>query len=174
MSSIKKCIVVAFANDRVIGVNNTLPWHLPEDLKHFKALTLGHPMIMGRMTYDSIGRPLPGRETIVVTRNESWSVDSDHVSAVTSLDAAIELGESHARRMGVDRMMIVGGAGIYRQSLPICDELYVTQLDLDVDGDAYFPEIDFEQWRLENCSDYVSEGDAKIPYSFLDYRRKRS
>lgn len=171
MTKIKKSIVVAKSNNNVIGADNTLPWHLPEDLKHFKRLTLGHPIVMGRLTYESIGRPLPGRKTIVITGNTSWSPNADGVQIVSSVEQAMVAGEEQAKLMDVERVMIVGGAGVYRQCIDVCDELFVTALDLDIKGDAFFPEINLDEWKVLERSDRVSESDDKVAFSFITYVR---
>jgi len=170
----KKIIVVAKSANNVIGVDNTLPWHLPEDLKHFKQVTLGHPLIMGRLTYESIGRPLPGRKTIVVTRDPNWSAGHEAVHTASSIDAAYACAERLAEEMGVDAVMIVGGAGIYQQTLSDCDELSVTQIDTEIEGDAFFPELDSGQWVIVERSDHISSADEKLRFSCLRYSRWHS
>ncbi len=135
-------LVVAMGSNRVIGAGGTLPWHLPEDLAHFKRVTLGHPMIMGRTTYDSIGRPLPGRTTIVVTRQRDWSADG--VEVAHSLDEAI----ARAAELD-DAAFLVGGAQVYAEALErdLVDALVVTRVRSAPEGDAYFPRVDWEGWR---------------------------
>ena len=127
------------AANRVIGVNNTLPWHLPEDLAHFKTTTMGGCLIMGRKTFDSIGRPLPGRRTIVITRNKNWA----HSGCETAgeIDAALALAAQDSRPI-----FVVGGAQIYEQTLAIAKRIVVTEVALDVAGDAVFPVIDLGVW----------------------------
>lgn len=135
-------LVVAMGSNRVIGAGGTLPWHLPEDLAHFKRVTLGHPMIMGRTTYESIGRPLPGRTTIVVTRQPAWSAEG--VEVAHSLDDAIAL----AARLD-DETFLVGGAQVYAEALErdLVDTLVVTRVRQAPEGDAWFPAIEWERWR---------------------------
>ncbi len=135
-------VVAAVAANGVIGADGDLPWRLPEDLAHFKQLTMGHPMIMGRATFDSIGRALPGRTTIVVTRNPAWSADG--VETVASLEAALErAGELD------DDIFIVGGGQIYEQALAsdVVDLLCITRVAASPEGDVRFPAIDWERWE---------------------------
>ncbi|RMG12375.1 MAG: dihydrofolate reductase [Deltaproteobacteria bacterium] len=133
-------LIVAVGRHRVIGKAGDLPWHLPEDLKHFKATTMGHALIMGRRTFDSIGRPLPGRRCIVVSRQADLAIPGAEVAH--SLEAAIAL----ARR--TDPMpFVIGGGMLYEAALPLATHLYLTEVDRAVDGDTYFPEIDEGQWQ---------------------------
>ena len=155
-------MIVAMAENRAIGKNNDLPWHLPEDLRHFKALTMGKPMIMGRKTFESIGRPLPGRRTIVVTRNMDWHTEG--VDVADSLEGAIQMAEM------AEEIMIVGGAQIYTQAMPHTDRLYVTEVALEVDGDAFFPEFDRREWREVAREDHAA-AEGKPAYSFVTYER---
>lgn len=153
------CLVVAAAKNNVIGVNNELPWHLPKDLQYFKKLTLSKPIIMGRKTFDSIGRPLPGRENIVITRQQQWAHDG--VRVVHDLDAAIAL----ARELSPDAdVMIIGGAEIYRQALPVADKVFLTRVDAVLDGDAFFPALDSTQWRETSCEEHGAC--ERNPYSY--------
>ena len=141
-------LIVAMANDRVIGIDNTLPWRLPADLKRFKATTMGKPIIMGRKTWDSIGRPLPGRLNIVISRNADYPAEGAKV--VTSLEAAITLAEQEA----ADEIMIMGGANIYEQAMPLVNKMYLTLIDLNIKGDAWFPKYDPSLWnvaQVEHC-----------------------
>ena len=133
-------LIVATANNNIIGKDNTMPWHLPADLAYFKKTTLGKPIIMGRKTYDSVGRPLPGRTNIVVTRDPAWAAEG--VVAVQSLADAIVRAEQQALLDGADAVMVVGGAEIYRLALPQADRIVLTRVHGEVSGDAYF---DLEQ-----------------------------
>ena len=126
--------------DRVIGLNGDLPWHIPEDLKHFRRVTMGHAIIMGRVTHESIGRPLPGRQNIVITRKDGAHFDGCQVAA--SLDEALKL----AREAGDDEPRVVGGGAIYALALPLATKLFLSEVDMDVSGDTYFPEIDPGEW----------------------------
>ncbi len=154
-------VVAALARNSVIGVNNTLPWRLPEDIKHFKALTLGHHLIMGRKTYESIGRPLPGRTTVIVTRDPAYRAEGCLVA--TSIDAAIDA-------CGDDpELFCVGGAQLYAQVLPRADLLYLTEIQADYAGDAWFPEFEPVLWR--ECERRENIGQDGLVYHFVTYRR---
>ena len=154
-------VVAALARNRVIGSNNTLPWRLPEDRKHFEALTLGHHLIMGRKTYESIGRPLPGRTTVIVTRDPAYRAPGCLLAA--SIDAAIDA-------CGADpELFFVGGAQLYAQVLPRADRLYLTEIQADYAGDAWFPEFDPALWR--ECERRENIGQEGLVYHFVTYRR---
>lgn len=155
-------VIAAMARNRVIGVNNTLPWRLPEDLKHFKALTMGHPIIMGRKTFESIGKPLPGRSTVIVTRDSGYRVEG--CLSATSIDAAI------AACAGEPEIFIVGGAELYAQVLPRADRLYLTEIQADYAGDAWFPAFDRDAWQ-ETARDCHVNPDG-LRYDFVTYRRR--
>jgi dihydrofolate reductase len=160
-------IVVAISRNGVIGQDNQLPWHLPEDLKYFKQLTMGKPIVMGRKTYESIGRPLPGRTNIVITRNARWQAEG--VTVVNSLEAAIKTAEQACIDSGASEAMVIGGSEIYRQALDRADRLYITEVNVEIEGDAYFPDINYAQWnQLERvCGDDA----ASLEHSFLVYGR---
>lgn len=162
-------LVWAMARNGVIGRDNKLPWYLPGDLKYFKRVTTGKPAIMGRKTYDSIGRPLPNRTNIIVTRSSGFSADG--VRVVGSLDEAYDIAKADAEINGVDEIIVMGGAEIYRQALPHADRLYVTQVHADVEGDTYFPEVDWSQYREIGREDYQAEGSNPYDYSFLVYEK---
>jgi len=158
-------IVAAMANQRVIGADNRLPWRLPADLKRFKALTMGHVLVMGRKTFDSIGRALPGRVTIVVTRQPDWRVEG--VERAGSFDEALA-------RAGEREVFVVGGAEIYALALPRADRMHLTVIDADFEGDVRFPAFDEAAWRLvaeERCAP-----SAEFPhaYRYLTYEAARS
>ncbi len=131
-------LVAARARDGAIGLDNALPWHLPEDLQHFKATTLGHPIVMGRRTFESIGRPLPGRRTIVVTRDPGWT----HAGC----ERAASLDDAIARCAGLPEVFVVGGGQLYAEAMPRADRLIVTDVAIDVRGDTFFPPIDPTRW----------------------------
>ena len=156
-------IIVAMASNRTIGINNTLPWRCPEDLKRFKALTMGHHMIMGRKTFDSIGKPLPGRTTVVVTRNHELKIEGCIV--VYSLDKAI------AACAGDEEVFIVGGAELYTQAMPLVDTLYITEIRQNVEGDAHFPEFDKTEWLEVAREECCQETPQALEYHFVTYRR---
>ncbi|MDP3607767.1 MAG: dihydrofolate reductase [Methylophilus sp.] len=155
-------MIVAVANNGVIGVNNTLPWHLPEDLKRFRALTMGHHIIMGRKTYESLGRLLPGRTTVIVTRNVGYQVDGAVV--VHSLDDAMRFCKQD------EELFLIGGAQLYQDGLPHVQKLYITRVDIEVEGDAFLPEIDWDAWTLIEKKDHLSA--SGLRYSDLTYLRK--
>jgi dihydrofolate reductase len=157
-------IIVAMAKNRTIGVDNTLPWRCPEDLKHFKALTMGHHMIMGRKTYDSIGKPLPGRTTVVVTRNEGLQIEGCLM--------AHSLEQSIAACAGDEEVFVVGGAELYTQALPLVDTLYITEIQQDVEGDAHFPAFDKAEWQEVSREVRKQETPQPLEYHFVCYRRK--
>ncbi len=159
----KLAIIVAVAKNGVIGRNNQLPWHLPQDLKYFKAVTLGKPVIMGRKTYESIGRPLPGRINIVISRNSAWVANG--VEVAHSFDEAVQV----AKRFDASETMIIGGAEIYRSALPAVQRVYLTRVDLTPEGDAFFAELDPAKWSL--VSSIEGEADASARHTFLIYDR---
>src|SRR5688572_13271277 len=132
-------IIVAMSRNRVIGANGAIPWHLPEELKRFKSVTMGHPIIMGRKTYESIGRLLPGRTTVIVSRQPAYRVPGAIV--------AHSLGEAIAACNGDDEIFVIGGAEIYAQALARADRIYLTTVETEVAGDATFPEFDLKDWR---------------------------
>jgi len=128
----------------VIGLDNRLPWHLSEDLQYFKSVTMGKPIIMGRKTFDSIGRPLPGRCNIVVTRNSNWSEPGVKVAQTT--DQALLLGQQACKESGGDEVMVIGGEQIYRATVTSADRIYLTEVDVDIKGDAFFPDFNRDAW----------------------------
>lgn len=155
-------LVVAMDAQRGIGVDNELPWHLPEDLAHFKRVTLGHPIIMGRKTFDSIGRPLPKRRNIVVTRNPGWSHEGVEVAG--SLEQAVALA-------GDEAASIIGGAQIFKESMAIADRMIVTHIDGVYRCDTFFPEIDPAQWG-EMAREEHRSADG-VDFAFVTYERKK-
>lgn len=162
-------IIVAQAENRVIGINNNLPWHLPEDLRYFKRVTMGKPIIMGRKTFESIGRPLPGRTNIVVSRDTAYQ--PENVKVVNSLEAAKELAESICMVNGCDEAMVIGGAQIYEQALPLADRLYLTQVHAEVKGDALFPAFHPGDWAEVGREDFSADGPNPYDYSFIVLQR---
>lgn len=166
----KLAIIVAAAKNGVIGINNRLPWHLPQDLKYFKSVTMGKPVIMGRKTYESIGRPLPGRVNIVITRNESWNASAD-VVVVHTLEAAIDAAKSQAAaQAGLDEAIVIGGAQIYKEALLLVDKVYLTEVDLEPEGDSFFAPLDQRVWLCESAT--PGDSSAPVAHQFLVYRRK--
>ncbi len=162
-------MIVAQAKNRVIGRQNKLPWYLPGDLKYFKQVTMGRPVIMGRKTYESIGKPLPGRLNVVITRDPTYRLEGAKV--VHSLAEAIELSESQAFIDGVEEAMVIGGEQIYAQALPLAERLYVTQVHAEVEGDALFPELVLSDWDELGRDDFKAEGPNPYDYSFVVYQR---
>lgn len=142
MTPLRISLIVAQGLNRVIGCNNSMPWHIPEDLQYFKRTTMGKPVIMGRKTFDSIGRPLPKRPNIVVTRQPEWQADG--VKVTNSLEQALSLAPTMCNS---SEIMIIGGAEIYRQALPLANRLYITQIKASFEGDAFFPEWDVTEWK---------------------------
>ena len=156
-------LIAALGENRVIGVDNSMPWHLPGDFKYFKATTLGKPIIMGRKTWDSLGRPLPGRLNIVVSRQTDLALEGAEV--FPSLEAAVERADAWAREHGADELMLIGGAQLYAQGLAQADRLYLTRVALSPEGDAWFPAFDENQWKLVSNLPNPAEGD-KPAYNF--------
>jgi len=155
-------LIAAVAANRVIGVNNALPWRIAEDLKRFKALTLGHPIIMGRKTWESLGRALPGRHNIVITRNPDYCAES--ATVVTSLTDAI------ATCANEETAFVIGGADIYAQTLPLAQRMELTEIHAEVAGDAYFPVFSCLDWSELKREPHVSlDG---LAYDFVSYQRK--
>lgn len=164
----KLAIIVAAAKNGVIGCNNQLPWHLPQDLKYFKSVTLGKPVIMGRKTYESIGKPLPGRPNIVITRSKDWSA-AEGVIVARSFEQALFEATSLLTAESADEAIVIGGAEIYRLALQLADRVYLTHVDIEPEGDAFFSELDSAQWCLE--SRVGGDAAASIPHEFLVYVR---
>lgn len=162
-------VIVAAADNGVIGRNNALPWHLPEDLRYFRRVTMGKPVVMGRRTFESIGRPLPGRTNIVITRNREFSAAG--VRVVSSLDEALELAADIAMIDGVDELVVIGGAEIYRAAIPRADRLYVTEVHAQVEGDAHLPAIDWSRWQERERERHQADGANPYNYSFVTYER---
>lgn len=159
-------LVVAMADNGVIGRGGDLPWRLPEDLKYFRAVTMGKPIVMGRRTYESIGRPLPGRANIVVTRNPAFHAAGVDVAATPA--NALRLAERRAAEAGVAEIMIIGGAEIYRAVLPYADRIYLTEVHDAVEGDTVFPEFDRSEWRETSREDLTSESGVDISFVVLE------
>lgn len=158
----KISIIVAMSKNNVIGANNALPWHISEDLKRFKSLTMGKPIIMGRKTFDSIGRPLPGRKNIVITRNTDLKING--VDVVSSVDNAFSLIKDE------EQVFVIGGEEIYRIFLDHATHLYVTEIDSVLEGDAYFPQFSANYWREISREKSVNE--EGLHFSFVDYQRQ--
>ncbi|MBA3755155.1 MAG: dihydrofolate reductase [Nitrosomonas sp.] len=170
MTSLRLSILVAMARNRVIGQNNKLPWHLPADLKHFKCLTMGQTIVMGRKTYESIGRPLPGRTNIIITRQKSYEVPGAIVA--NSIEDALLMCEEIGT---TDREhFIIGGEELFRQTLGVCQRMYVTEIQRDFKGDTFFPEFDSEDWEEIQRDKHFSDSDNNMEYHFVILDRKVS
>lgn len=163
-------MIVAMASNGVIGRDNQLPWHLPNDLKYFKATTMGKPIVMGRKTYESIGRPLPGRPNIVISSDPTFQAEG--VLPASTIDQALALGKQTARDIGVSELMIIGGSQVYKALLPAVDRLYLTEVHAEVEGDSYFPCLNFEQWQELERELFVAEGGNPFDYSFVIYQKR--
>ncbi len=165
----KLAIIVAMARNRVIGNKNQLPWHLPEDLKHFKQTTMGHTIVMGRKTYESIGRPLPGRNNIVLTRNQEFQAQG--VSIIHNLNEIL-----HAKDIAEnEEIFIIGGAQLYTKALPHTETLYLTLIDRDFAGDTHFPEIDLHNdFKIIEESELKLSTSSELPYRFIKAIRSAS
>jgi dihydrofolate reductase len=162
-------MIAALSRNRVIGVDNQLPWYLPEDLRFFKRMTQGKPLIMGRKTFASIGRPLPGRLNIVVTRNPDFHHDG--VRVCHSLEAALALADQQATIDAAEEIMVMGGGELYAQALPFASRLYLTEVDIEVEGDARFPELDRREWDVvQRVAGESAPGQPA--YAFVEYRRR--
>jgi dihydrofolate reductase len=167
--SVAVAIIAAIAENGVIGDGNHIPWRLPGDFAHFKRMTMGKPLIMGRKTFESIGRPLPGRTSIVVTRQEGYQPDG--VIVISSLEAALDHAQEIAKADRANEVMIGGGAEIYRQALPFADRMYLTQVMLQPPGDILFPPIDFEQWKAGGEIDVAPHPNDTAAFRVRVYRR---
>ena len=152
--------IAAMADNRIIGKNNQLPWHLPADLKHFKALTTGHPILMGRKTFESIGRPLPNRVNIILTRNPNYTATGCII--VTSIEAALN---AH------NELFVIGGADVYRECLPHVQHLYLTIVHHHFDGDTYFPELNMHEWQESSRIRHEPDAENAYAYSFITLQR---
>ena len=169
MSQPRIHLVAAMTQDRVIGRDGAMPWHLPRDLAHFKAVTLGHPVIMGRLTFESIlaslGRPLPGRHNMVISRSQPEVPDG--VGVYSSVDEAID----QCKVNGADVVDVIGGGQIYAMTLPMADRLHLTLIDADVAGDTWFPDIDLSQWRVVHTDTQPADDQNAYPMTFVTLDR---
>lgn len=159
----KLSLIAAMAHNRVIGHKNQLPWHLPADLQHFKAITLGKPIIMGRKTFEAIGKPLPNRTNIVMTTNSSWSAEG--VVVVGSWEQALKACGS------AEEAMVIGGEQLYRQALPRADKLYITLIDADIQGDAFFPDWSVSDWHEVERSTRAADEKNAFNMEFIAFSR---
>jgi len=157
-------IIVAMTEDRVIGQNNQLPWHLSEDLKRFKKLTMGHTIVMGRKTFESIGRVLPGRKNIILSRDQNLKIEGGVVAH--SLEEAVQLSASE------EEIFVIGGANLYEEALPAADKIYLTLIHQDFIGDAYFPEYDLgQEFRELSREEFKAGSDRDFDYTFIVAQR---
>ncbi|PWK27955.1 dihydrofolate reductase [Arcicella aurantiaca] len=161
----KLSLIVAVAENHVIGNNNQLIWHLPNDLKQFRRLTTGHCIIMGRKTFDSIGKPLPNRTSVIISRNPDFKIEG--CITVDSLENAI----IEAQKIENEEAFIIGGAEIYRLSLPLVDKIYLTEVHHSFEGDTVFPEIDKSIWQETHREDFTTDEKHQYPYSFVELSR---
>lgn len=163
-------LIAAMDRNRVIGVDNQLPWYLPEDLKFFKRLTQGKPLVMGRKTFTSIGRALPGRLNIVVTRDRTF--EAPGVRVCHELASAFDLADQQALIDGVEEIMVIGGEQIFEQALPWASRLYLTEVDIEVEGDSRFPEWDPAQWQQTQRVPAQQRQAGQPDYAFVEYVRR--
>jgi dihydrofolate reductase len=161
----KISLIVAMASNRAIGLNNQMPWHLSADLKKFKKITMGAPILMGRKTYESIGRPLPGRTNIIISRNPSYSQPGCLV--FNDIDQAL------ASCADADEVFVIGGSDFYRAMLPVAGTLYLTLIHQEFPGDTFFPEIDAKQWIEVEREDIQDDPDAAFSYSFVKLEKQK-
>lgn len=160
----KISIIVAIARNFAIGKNNQLLWHIPADLKRFKKITTGHPVIMGKLTYESLPvRPLPNRKNIVITDNPGELFEG--CTTVYSIQEALNLCSDH------EESFIIGGGSIYRQFLPFCNKLYITRVNKDFEADTFFPEINFDLWKIIDQEDHEPDGMTDFSYSFITFEK---
>jgi dihydrofolate reductase len=157
-------IIVAMDKNRVIGKGDALPWHISSDLKNFKKITMGKPIIMGRKTHESIGRPLPGRENIILTRDKTYQVDGCTVLH--------NLGEIFEHCKDVEEVMITGGSEIYQHTLKQVSRLYLTEVHAEIEGDAFFPEFDRSEWKELSREDFKADEKNEFDYSFVLLERE--
>ncbi|WP_131194648.1 dihydrofolate reductase [Lichenihabitans psoromatis] len=170
MTPLRLALIVAVARNGVIGTDNTLPWRLSSDLKHFRSLTMGKPILMGRKTWDSIGRPLPGRTVVVVSRNPDFAADG--VEVASTLPDAIAIGNRVGHAMGAQEIMVAGGGTLYAALIGRADRLYVTEVDLAPAGDTIFPTIDPTQWREASRAPHPLSERDDTTFTFVTYDRR--
>ena len=163
-------LIAAVADNGVVGRDSQLPWHLPGDLQYFRRNTMGKPIVMGRKTWDSIGRPLPGRTNIVISRQRGLELEGARV--VDSMDAALALAEAIAEIDGATELMVIGGAQIYALALPLAQRLYLTEVHAQVTGDVRFPDWDRSEWRESSRDKHVACDSNPYDYSFVVYERR--
>jgi dihydrofolate reductase len=172
MSEVRMALIVAIANNFCIGENNKLPWHLPADLKHFKEITTGKPVIMGRKTFESIGRPLGNRTNIVVSRNPLWRADG--IISAQSVEQAIVLATKAAQERSVDELVCIGGAQIYQEMMDLVDRIYLTRVNITVHGDAYFPPFNNAIWQQISKQEFQPDDKNSMGYTFECWIKKQT
>ncbi len=160
-------LIAAVGKNGIIGDHGKIPWHLPADFKRFKEITMGHPVIMGRKTYESIGKPLPGRTNIIVTRQKKYVVPECTIAG--TLKEAFDA----ARTSGAEEVFVMGGAEIYREAMPFAEKLYLTKVGGDFEGDVFFPEVNSIEWKEVSAEKGAIDGKNKYPHVFYVFERKR-
>lgn len=163
----KISLLVAKAKNQVIGKDNQLIWKLSADLKRFKNLTTGHYLLMGRKTYDSLGKPLPNRTHLIITRNPDFEAPEGH-HAFHSVEEAIIF----CTKLNLDKLFVIGGGQIYSEALPLCDQLEITEVDASPEGDTFFPEIDPQVWKETEREEFPADEKNEYPYAFVSYEKR--
>ncbi len=165
-------MIAAVAENRAIGINNKLPWHLPGDLQYFKSVTMGKPLVMGRKTFESLGKPLPGRPHIIITRDKNYNIDDfQNCYVVHDLEEVLLVAENLALANACDEIVVIGGAEIYDLLLPKAECLYLTEVHAKVEGDTYFPDYEKTQWREVGRELFKASGSNPYDYSFVVFTR---
>lgn len=174
VEDVRVALIWAMSRNRVIGRDNKLPWHLPNDLRHFKRTTLGAPIIMGRLTFESTGGALPGRTNIVLTSGDLGGAaqTADNVVLAHSMGQALDIGRRQAAADGRERCFVCGGSAVYAASLELADELILTAVDVEVEGDALFPEFDLRAWELLSTEQHQADDRHAHAFAFLHYTRR--
>ncbi|MCR4943263.1 MAG: dihydrofolate reductase [Clostridium sp.] len=158
--------IVAVASNNVIGGDNKLLWHISDDLKRFKSITTGHTIIMGRKTFESFPKPLPNRHHVILTRDKNYKVDSDEVTVVHDVETVMKMYENSG-----SEVFIIGGGEIYNLLLPYCSKLYLTKVNKNFEGDTYFPEINFDEWNIDESSGELINEKDNLSYEFINLSR---
>lgn len=162
-------LIAAVAKNGVIGKENDLVWKIPTDFKRFKALTSDNYILMGRKTFESLGKPLPNRTHLVITRNPDYQVPEGHHVFKSVEDAFI-----YCNKLGIEKLYVIGGGEIYKQTMPLADELVITEVDAEPEGDTYFPEIDPNIWKIVSKESHPADEKNQYPFSFVDYEKIKS
>ena len=170
MNSLPLVLVVAVAENGVIGRKGQMPWRIPGDLKHFKSVTMGKPMVMGRKTYESIGKPLPGRTSIVLTRDKNWRADG--VLVAHSLDEILKLANEEAKKTGAKEIAVIGGSALFEETLSRAAKIELTEVHAKPDGDVFFPEYDHKAWRETRREGPMRSEKDEFAYSVVTLERK--